>query len=100
MCKKISVMVSSPISVLSQLSSDQQEYYILRANYCARQDPRIMHYGPCFHRTGSGVVGLGYVLCQYGLRVGKMTAQWFRGQALESDTSGIGSWICHFLVRI
>lgn len=93
-------MVSSPISVLSQLGSDQQAYYILRANYCARQGPRIMHYGPCFHRTGSGVVGLGYVLHQYGLRVGKMIAQWFRDQALESDTSGIGSWICHFLVRI
>lgn len=49
----------SCISIITTLSSGQQIYYILRANYCARQDPRIVKYGPFFHGIGSGVVGTG-----------------------------------------
>lgn len=46
-------MVSSHhVRMIITLSSDQQTYYILRASYCARQDPSLVKHGPCFHRTG------------------------------------------------
>lgn len=38
------------VRIITVLNSDQQTY-TLKANYCARQNPRIMRNHPCFHRT-------------------------------------------------
>lgn len=45
------------VRMIKTLSSVGQTYYIVIASYCARQAPRIMKHGPCFHGTGSIIVG-------------------------------------------
>ena len=42
------VQFSYIIINITTLSSDQQACYVMRVSYHARQDPRIMQYGPCF----------------------------------------------------